>query len=500
MIPSDIEADDYGVRRSWAVTPAFYRAPEPGIDGLVAGEYQHAAVEYQIERDNGIIGDAPGVGKSAEAVLLSNAMGARNTLVIPPASLALNWEREIWKWSTIPNVSTYVVRKSSDGVNLEAHYVVVSYDLARNPSILAALMSRSWDHVVLDEAHYLKDPQGNQRTKAICGWMDHGTYVPGVRDVAGRVTLLTGTLMPNQPIECYNAIRMTNHDAIDGASLADFKEFYYDLGEGMIRGFHDVKLPDGRTVRRNEVHFSREVRNQPRNLEDLQHRLRKYVMVRRLKEDVLHELPPKRWMFFPLTVDSAIRKAQAHPGWREVERMYEASPEDFDRSIPIDGEVSTARRLLGEAKAPGVAAYVEDLLRSGRQKVLVSAWHHSVLEILADKLRKYGLVYMDGSTSITAKQKFVDRFQNDDSIRIGLGQMLPLGEGHTLTAAQDGVAAEPWYAPGKNDQFLDRLHRRGQKGSVLGHVPVVPGTLDERILSTAIAKDQHIHAALDKRK
>lgn len=500
MIPSDIEADDYGVVRSRAVTPLFYRAPEPGIDGLVAGEYQHAGVEYQLERDHGIIGDAPGVGKSAEGVLLSNAIGARNTLVISPASLTLNWEREIWKWSTIPNVSTYVVRKSSDGVNLEAHFAIMSYDMLRNPSILAAVLSQNWDHVILDEAHYLKDPQGNQRTKAVCGWMDRGSYVPGVCDVAGRITMLTGTLLPNQPIECYNAIRLVNHAAIDNASLADFREFYYDLGEGMVRGFHDVKLPDGRTVRRNEVHFSREVRNQPRNLEDLQYRLRKHVMVRRLKEDVLHELPPKRWQFFPLSIDGATRKALAHPGWREVERMYEADPDDFDRHIPIDGEVSTARRLLGEAKAPGVAAYVEDLLRSGRPKVLVSAWHHSVLEILAGKLGKYGLVYMDGSTSIGAKQKFVDKFQNDPGTRVGLGQMLPLGEGHTLTAAQDGVAAEPWYSPGKNDQFLDRLHRRGQTGSVLGHVPVVPGTLDERILSTAIAKDQHIFAALDKRK
>jgi len=78
--------------------------------------------------------------------------------------------------------------------------------------------------------------------------------------------------------------------------------------------------------------------------------------------------------------------------------------------------------------------------------------------------------------------------------------MLPLGEGWTLTAAQDAVLAEFDWVPGKNDQLLDRIHRMGQKGNYLiGHIPVVPGTLDERMLSTAIDKDIHIHKALDKR-
>ena len=130
---------DFRVERSRAVAPLHYRAPEPGIDGLVASEYQHAAVEYQLGLDNGIIGDAPGVGKTAEAILLSNATEARTTLVTCPASLVLKWESEIWRWSTIPNVKTYPICRSSDGVNLEANYVILSYDMQRNPSILNAL-------------------------------------------------------------------------------------------------------------------------------------------------------------------------------------------------------------------------------------------------------------------------------------------------------------------------------------------------------------------------
>ena len=495
MIPEDFE-----VGRSRAVAPLFYRAPSPPSKLYIPGEYQHAGVEYCLNRNNAIIGDAPGVGKTCQAILLSNALGAEANLAIVPASLLLNWEREIWLWSTIPNVHTYAIKKSSDGVNLTAHWVIVSYDMLRHPSIFAALMSRMWDHLVLDEAHYIKDPKGNKRTKAICGWVDKGTYVPGLCDVAGRMTLLTGTLLPNQPIESYNAIRLLNHAAIDNASLETFRNFYYEEGEGMVRGpvaSRDKKT--GQIVFENKVHWSNKVRNQPRNLDDLQHRLRKHLMVRRLKEDVLHELPPKRWHPFPLGTTPELRAAMKHPGWTEAEKLYEMDPDAFDNDMPVDGAVSTARRLLGEAKAPAVADYIEDLFHGGITKVVVGAWHHSVLDYLRERLKHLGLVYMDGGTSPTGKQRAVDRFQKEEEVGCMLGQMLPLGEGHTLTAAQDGVLAEPFWVPGKNDQFLDRLHRRGQLGMVTGHIPVVPGTLDEKILSKAIEKDYHIYATLDRR-
>ena len=92
----------------------------------------------------------------------------------------------------------------------------------------------------------------------------------------------------------------------------------------------------------------------------------------------------------------------------------------------------------------------------------------------------------------------VDQFQEDEETQIILGQMLPLGEGWTLTAAQDVVLAEPDWVPGKNSQMLDRISRMGQEGSyTIGHIPVVPDTLDERILNTAITKDQNIYQALD---
>lgn len=485
MIPVDIIEGDEDIEASRAIKPAFFQAPHP--ENQLPKQYQHAGVEYAIQRNHRIIGDAPGVGKTAQGIFLSNAIAAKRTLVVCPASLRLNWEREIRRWSTTDNVTTYPVMKAADGIAADAHYTVISYDLLCNPAIFDAIMDARWDHLILDEAHAIKAPKGNQRTRLICA-------PDALPSVVGTITLLSGTLLPNQPIECYNAIRLCNWDAINRASLEDFRQYYYAEGGGWVRITTTV---DGKTT--SELKYSKKVRNVPRRLEDLQYRLRKHLMVRRLKEDVLPELPAKQWRPFPLALTAEIRRALEHPGWSAAEKLYAMNPEAFNTTLPIDGAISTARLELGLAKVDATIDYIEDLLESGVEKIVVGGWHIAVLAMLKAALAKYGLVYMDGRTSDAAKQRAVDSFQQDPKTRVILGQMLPLGEGWTLTAAKDVVIAEPFWVPGKNEQLADRCHRLGQRDNVQVHIPVVPGTLDERILGSTIEKDRNIHRALDAR-
>lgn len=531
---------DPDVIASRAKEPTFFTAPSPEWSDVTPSPYQHAAVEYRIGRKHCLIGDAPGLGKTAEAILYGNTIQAKYTLCVVPAALRLNWEREIRMWSTIENVSTYPIIKSKDGVSLAHNYVIISYDLLRNENVMDALLDVRWDHMILDEAHALKDPKGNSRSASICGGVFQGKEFEGLQYVVDRMTLLSGTILPNQPIECYNAVRLMDWDAIDRMSLEDFREEYYEEGEGWVRGprlIHTKMLNDKGTLGCtkcgdsgylsngvecgyceeveprwiNDLHYSKHVRNRPVNLDDLQFRLRKHVMVRRLKEDVLEQLPEKRWHPVPIETNAAIRKALKNPAWRDAEKLYEMDPDAFDRGVPVDGAISTAMRQLGEAKAPVVADYIEELLDDGVEKVIVGAWHRetidgegvagtglSVLHYLRKRLKKYGLVYMDGTTSTRNKQLAVDTFQEDDETRVILGQLGPIGLGWTLTKAQDAVLAEFYWVPGMNDQFLDRLHRRGQEGDyIIGHIPIVPDTPDERVLGTAIWKDRNIYQALD---
>lgn len=476
----------FDVERSWATEPFCYEAPHP--PQVTPLPYQHAAVEYALDRPHALFGDVPGLGKTVEALLLGNALGCERTLVVCPASLRLNWEREIWRWSILPNVSTYPVQKSSDGVSHRHNYVIISYALLSNPTILDAVCAVKWDHIICDEAHMLKDPSGNKRTQAVFN------HLP---EVAGRFTFMSGTIAPNQPIEVYNACRLLCWEAIDRMSLDRFRQAYYDFGGGMVRG---PVFNAERQVWENKLHWSLKVRNVPKNLDDLQYRLRSNFMIRRTKALVLPQLPPVRWMPVPLQSTAAIREALRHPGWKAAEQLYSLDQDAFNHGVPVDGHISAARKALGIAKVKPVAEYAKDVLEGGVEKLVVSAHHIDVLHHLRLALEPYGLVYMDGSTTMGARQRAVDTFQADAGTRIILGQTQVIGEGHTLAAAQDVLLAEPDWVPGRNQQMVDRIHRIGQKGSyVLAHIPVVPGTLDEKVLGTVIAKDQHLHLLLDKR-
>jgi SWI/SNF-related matrix-associated actin-dependent regulator 1 of chromatin subfamily A len=483
---------DFDILASRATEPEFYRAPWPDNAAYQLMPYQHAGVEFALSRNHCLLGDAPGLGKTAQAIAIGNAIGATRTLVACPAALRLNWEREIWIGSTIENVSTYPVLKSTDGISDQANYVIISYDLLRKPAIIAAIRDLEWDHLILDEAHYIKDPRKNARTRAV---VDED----GIAGAFGRITLASGTILPNSPAECFNAVRLLNHAAIEHASLETFMNNYYEEGEGWVHGPVTKRDKNGNEYTVHERHWSNSVRNKPCNLADLQRRLRKHIMVRRLKSQVLTQLPPPTWHPFPLVPDAKIRAALKHPGWHDAEKLYELDEDAFHAGIPIDGAISTARRELGEAKAPAVAEYCAQLLSEGVEKLLVAAHHNRVIEILQERLEEFGLVVMLATTSNARRQQAVDAFQTQDRYRVILGQTQVIGVGHTLTAAQDAVLAEPDWTPGVNQQLLDRLHRIGQRGEyVMGHVPVVPGSIDEKIIGRAIAKDGHIYEALDK--
>lgn len=481
-----LDETSYHIERSRAIEPLFFRAPfPPQKDGAEPRPFQHAAAEFALARDHCLLGDEPGVGKTLAGILISNSIGAKRTLVVCPASLRLNWEVEVWRWSNLPNVSTYPVQKAGDGVSAEANYVIISYDLLRNPKIFEALVAIKWDHVILDEAHAIKSTDA-KRTRAIFALKER---------TKARFTLLSGTIIPNQPAECYSAIRLLDWSAINFQSLDDFRSEYYAEGGGMVRGpVWDEKLQ----ANVSKVHWSEKVRNIPVNLDDLQRRLRSKIMIRRLKEDVHKQLPEKQFHLVPLSITSEMRAALQHPGWGTAAKLHEINPDDFASHIIPDGEISTARRLLGEAKAIPACKYVADLLDSGVEKVVVAAWHSSVLAIVKAQLSRYGLVYMDGKTGMSARQKAVDAFQTDPKIRVILGQTACLGEGHTLHASQDVVMIEGEWVPGRITQMIDRVHRLGQRGShVIAHIPTVPGSLDEKIIAAAVEKGRNIHLTLD---
>lgn len=451
--------------KSWADRSSRECLPVP--PGQTLFPYQSSGVSYALQRRNTIIGDEPGLGKTAQAIVFANTVGAKRVLVVCPASLRLNWKREIEAWSTLKPPHVYPIVKGADGVNPFANYVIVSYDLARNANLRDTLCQFDWDVLVLDEAHYLKTPEAG-RTRAIFG--HYTAPEEGLAYRCARVLALTGTPLPNRPKECYTLVRSLNWGAFDKLSE-----------EAFLRRYNPTHT--WHTGHRDE---------RTGHLPEMRARLRCNLMVRRLKKDVLKDLPAKRYELLQLDT-KAIRDVVAK------EKLSDFDPAEHLTGLPADedGHIATLRREMSEAIAPEVVKHAQMLLDGGLDKLLIGFYHRKTGDILQEGLKKWGLMRIDGRTSVAQRQKNVDRFQNNPEVRVGLLQTTAAGVGVTLTAASHMVVADPDWTPGNNEQLVDRMHRIGQRSAVLAQFPVGLGSWNEYILSRAIEKLQTTNVALD---
>ncbi len=436
--------------------------------------FQQAGLEYITDRARTIVGDEMGLGKTIEAVVAANFWDCKKVLVVCPANLRLNWEKEIRAWTMIRGVNIHVILKATNGVSPYAHFVIVSYDLARNKALNEALRKEEWDLVVLDECHYMKNVAA-LRTRVVLGsWAAEGQdgYHPGLIRKVSRVLAMTGTLLPNRPKERYTITRALCWEALDWMSYKDF----------MNRYAPEKYLSNGHLLERT------------RHLGELQMRLRCHLMLRRLKKNVLEDFPEKMYELSYVEPNGKINKAL------QAERLLDIDVDNLDMRAIMEGHISTVRRLMGEAKVPRIIEHMKTLLDGDLEKVILFAHHRSVMDELDAALSPYGLVRIDGRTPAASRQERIEGFQTDPEVRIFLGQMTAAGEGITLTAASRVVFAEPSWSPKDNEQCIDRAHRIGQNDTVLAQFLVAPGSLDERIIGKAISKADDIHQTLDAKE
>lgn len=461
-------------RSNLNVAPPGFEVPVPEFCQMMP--FQVAGVHYAKDRDNCLIGDAPGLGKTIQAIALANLRGCKRVLVVCPANVRLQWARQIKIWSTLPKVVVYPVLKSSDGVHPTANYVITSFEVARG-NLWKTLRSYNWDLLVIDEAHYLKTPDAN-RTRALFGASARATSpyagTRGVSERAEQIVALTGTPLPNRPRECYTLANALDASCIDWMNFEQFKDRFNPGGRDPVSGAsweYTGRLPE------------------------LNARLRCNIMVRRLKEDVLKDLPPKRYELVPVETTLKIKMAL------QAERMLHFDEQEMlaRSGGKIDGAISTVRREMGEALAPAALDHVRMLLEGGVEKLVVFAHHHSVLDFLHKGLAPFGVLRVDGGTSVTGKGRAVEQFVHNPRMRVFLGQSQAVGTG---TDGLQDIATHAFFAEadwvfGNIEQCVDRLHRMGQRGSVLAQILTAPGSIAERIIGRAIAKGRTTAKVLD---
>lgn len=458
----------------------------PCPEGLAYLPYQVAGINCALRHPSTLFGDEMGLGKTIQAIGVMNAdESIRKVLVVCPASLKLNWQRELGKW-LVREMSTVIAAKPAE-VGF-ADITIINYDIAWKCK--DALRTTAWDMLIADEGHYLKNPEA-KRTQALLG-LEKKKVVEIEPVKARRRIILTGTPIPNRPVEGWPLFHYL--DPVEFRSFWGYAKRYCDAQNN---GYGWDLTGSA-------------------NLAELQEKLRASIMVRRLKADVLTELPAKRRAVIELSANGASGAvAKEQEAWERKEstmltlraavELAKASDDPADYAAAVDRLKLAARAAFDElaklrhdtavAKIPYVIEHLNSSIEDGG-KVVCFAHHHDVINALATEFGDRAVV-VSGEVAITARQAAVDRFQSDKSCMIFIGGIQAAGVGLTLTAASHVVFAELDWVPGNITQAEDRCHRIGQRDHVLVEHLVLEGSLDAKMAHTLVAKQEVIAAALD---
>lgn len=459
--------------------------------------YQEAAIKYALNRENTLLGDEMGLGKTIEAIGVFNARPEIKTvLIICPASLRVNWQREWERWAVRDKEAEIVFPLNVP----EANVLIVNYDILHKPAVAKELRSRNsgtWDLMIIDEAHYLKNPKA-LRTKLVLGSRRHSSLK------AKQRLFLTGTPIPNRPIELYPLV-----SELAPEMFGNWKQYVVRYCSGRQQRI-PVRGGGRRVVWKTDG---------ASHLHELQAKLRSTVMVRRLKADVLRELPPKRRQVIELPVNALQELVQAEQERADYyeqkldearERVAQAREtetwDDYREAVrelregqaTAISELAILRHETADAKVPSVVEHLRDIFeQSSDRKIVCFAHHKSVIQVIKDGFGDSAVI-LTGDTPMPVRQKAIDSFQTDPRIRLFIGQMKAAGLGITLTASSHVVFAELDWVPATITQAEDRCHRIGQADSVLVQHLVLEGSLDAYMARKIIAKQDRIDAALDK--
>lgn len=409
--------------------------------------FQKAAVEF-IEKANGraLVSDEMGTGKSAESTsYLAIHPELRPAIVVVPAVVAPNWVREINMWSPADRVQR--IKTGKDALDPEATMYVITYGLLNKK--LAEIKARNPMAVVGDEIHMSKNPKA-ARTKAFVELAKHES----VKSVLG----LSGTPIINRPVEFFAILNLLRPN--------DFGSWWK----------YTQRFCNGHRTR-----WGYECSGAS-NTEELSSKLRD-LMIRRKKEDVLKELPPKMRDKTPVELKPTQR--------RQYRKVVD---QDFDNHL--EG-ITAARQAAGIAKIPAAIEWIQTY-QDQDKPLLVFGHHKAVLDALEDACGEADIRCgrIDGSVSNDRRSELVDSFQAG-GLDVMLLSMKAAGVGITLTRAQDVMFVERAWEPGSEEQSEDRAHRIGTTGSVMVRYLVAQGTIDTDMDELIESKRSVLHAVLD---
>jgi len=443
------------IKRSRAVSGE----PIDAVAAVLGGElapFQWAGVRYALDARRCFLADEQGLGKTVEALATLEADGAFPAVVVCPASLKLNWQRECEHW--LPHRSVALLEGRGAAVAPRADITIVNYEIvAAHREALGRAKPRA---LVVDESHYVKNPQA-KRTQAV-------RRLAAVVAADGLRLALSGTPVLNHAEELVSQLRVIGR-------LEDF-------GSG--------------------AQFARRFRGD-KSEERLHWHLRRRCFVRRLKSEVLPQLPAKRQVVVPVALSNV--------------KEYRLAEEDviaWLRSQPLDlrelnakiaaalraqrlAQLGTLQRLAARGKLAAALTWIADFLASG-EPLVVFARHIEVQEALVQRFPD--AVHLLGRDSAAAREAAVQAFQAPDGPQLLVGATRVAGQGITLTRASNVAFLELEWTPALHDQAEDRCHRIGQHDAVTAWYLLAADTIDETMAALIQRKRGIVAAVTDGRR
>jgi len=449
-------------------------------------DFQIPGAQFLVDNECALLADQMGLGKTPQAIAAINTVQPKTVLIIVPANLKKKWYRELRKWLVDPRLTVGVMYGTGELPN--TNILIINYDLLIKPKVLNQI--HDWaellglDMIIADESHYIKNLKSN-RTVATLGLKDH----------APRRILLTGTPITKRPWDLWPQLMFLG--VVNPAKQMKYKKRYCD------RKLTAIYSKRGRFIKNvwND--------NGASNLGELNKFLQKF-MLRRLKADVLKDLPPKTREVIEIDLNGAghsfkrlVNKEKN--AWRQVlrkaneftEASYEVRIRQLYKEYMKDerSEIATARREQAEASIPMVVNYLRDCLEC-EDKVVVFAHHRSVVDGIYEHFKGIGVKLYGGMTD-AKKDKAWTSFQEDPEVRLFIGNIQAAGVGIDLFAASLVVFAELDWLPSNVSQAEDRLHRIGQVNAVNVQHLVVEGSMNVKIAHRLIQRQNMIDKAVD---
>ncbi len=408
--------------------------------------YQLAGRDFLASRTRALLADEMRVGKTPQAILAAEKIGAEHVLVLCPAIAVPHWRREWMKWAPASRIDVGVM----------------SYDTARNAWRAGDLGTTRWDVLIVDEAHFCKSP-GAARTQMVYGRA-------GIGRQAGSIWALSGTPVTKHAAELWAMLRAF------GVTDLTYDQFVH----AYCTGYYDLQRREFR-ITGTKTSAAAEVRE-----------MLAQVMLRRTRKEVAPEMPPIGFEFLEIYPSKKVDLMPADLNWLDSDDTLSEWAESQA------GSDKTNRPAVAEAKVPGLAdeitfAVENNLLR----QTVVFGWHKEPLQLLSWRLNKNGIdaAVINGDTSAKRREVIQKDFR-DGRIKVVVANILAAGTAIDLSAANHGYFLELDWVPGNNMQAANRLVSLQKREPMTFDVATCPGTIDDRVQRVLVKRVNEINQIL----